>query len=284
MTGLGAPTYDSGSAWTARTSLEDIMTTTYDPEFGTETIAAAQYDDPDTYTVAEAWASSPLDDTDGFAARDTTDDRDPAGSRAKLFAALAAGIIGGATLGAVLFGYRAVAPPTVVVPGFGVSTEQLPAAPTTPNPQASQKLAAVQTPASKPLQQTAVPNPVAAETKTNEEVAAAPEAPVDPGTPPVVVPPVVVDVYLPPLGDKPQLPAPEPPKPQPPVFDPPNIDVVQAVPEPDPVMQKPEQPNLQLNEDLYPKPSRWTTKLPENKPNTRKVNTGTSSRATLAKP
>ena len=41
------------------------MTITYDAEFGTETIAAAHYDDPDTYTVAEAWASSPLDDMGG---------------------------------------------------------------------------------------------------------------------------------------------------------------------------------------------------------------------------
>ena len=38
------------------------MTTTYDTEFRTETIAAPQYDDPDTYTVAEAWASSLLDE------------------------------------------------------------------------------------------------------------------------------------------------------------------------------------------------------------------------------
>ena len=129
------------------------MTTTYDTEFSTETIAAPQYDDPDLYTIAEAWASSPLGEMgdDHDAAADTADDRDPAGSRAKLFAALAAGIvIGGATLGAVLFGYRAVAPPTVVVPGFGVSTEQLPAAPTMPNSlQAPQKPAAAQGPASK---------------------------------------------------------------------------------------------------------------------------------------
>ena len=267
------------------------MTITYDAEFGTETIAAAQYDDPDTYTVAEAWASSPLDDMGGehvFAAADAADDRDPAGSRAKLFAALTAGIIGGATLGAVLFGYRPVAPPTVVVPGFGVSTEQLPATPTMPDPGAPLTPAAAPAPTPKPVQQAAAPNPVAAESETNEEVAAAPAMATDPGVPPVSSPPVLIDVHLPPLGDNPEPPAVEPPKPQPPVFDPPNIDVVQAVPD-GPIAEKPEQPNLQVNEDLYPKPidnsaSRWTTKLPDNKPNTRKVNTGTSSRATLAKP
>jgi hypothetical protein len=259
------------------------MATTYETEFGTETVAAAQYDDPDTYTIAEAWASSPLDDVGGMHGVAAAEDRDPAASRAKLFAALTAGIIGGATLGAVLFGYRAVPPPTVVVPGFGVSTHQLPAAPTTPNPQAA-KPAPTQIPAPKPVQQTAAPTPVAVESKTNEDVAAAPDTAADPGVPPVASPPVVVDVYIPPLGNKPEPPAAEPPKPQPPVFDPPNIDVVQAVPAPDPVMQTPELPNLQVNEDLYQKPSRWTTKLPESKPNTRKVTTGTGGRATIAKP
>ena len=57
------------------------MTTTYDTEFSTETIAAPQYDDPDLYTIAEAWASSPLGEMgDGHgSATDTADDRDPAG-------------------------------------------------------------------------------------------------------------------------------------------------------------------------------------------------------------
>ena len=35
------------------------MTTTYDTEFSTETIAAPQYDDPDTYTIAEALGIQP---------------------------------------------------------------------------------------------------------------------------------------------------------------------------------------------------------------------------------
>ena len=118
------------------------MTTTYDveqtesaPVFHdtdpTEVVSA--YDDPQT--VIAAWSSSALGELDGELTDGITEarEREPAAARAKLFAAVAAGIIGGATLGAVLFGYRDVAPPTVVVPGFGVSTEQLPGESTTPS-------------------------------------------------------------------------------------------------------------------------------------------------------
>jgi hypothetical protein len=248
------------------------MTTTYDAEPTCDTIAAAYYDDPDTYTIAEAWMSSPLGELDGdirqeFGWANTSDERDNPGSRAKLFAALATGIIGGATLGAVLFGYRDVAPPTVVVPGFGVSTQQLPGESTAPGTvHVPQKPAASPDPARKPTDQAAAPNPTGAETRTNEEVAAAPAAP------PVVAPPIVVDVYVPPLGELPKPPAPEPPKPQPPVFDPPINDVFQVPDEPDseppnnvvieapildPAMKKP------TTNELKPVPSsRFTVKLP----------------------
>ena len=266
------------------------MTTTYDveqtesaPVFHdtdpTEVVSA--YDDPQT--VIAAWSSSALGEldgelTDGFT---ETRERQPAAARAKLFAAVAAGIIGGATLGAVLFGYRDIAPPTVVVPGFGVSTEQLPGQSTTPSTttHVPQMPAAAQTPAPKPVEKAVAPNPVAAESKTNEEVAAAPAAP------PVVAPPVVVDVFIPPLGDKPkpQAPAPEPPAPKPPVFNPGNIDVAQIPDESDadspnivieapildPAMTKP------TTNELKPVPSsRWTTKLPDNKPNQRNAQSG----------
>lgn len=250
------------------------MTTIYDAESTCDTIAAFYYDDPDTYTIAEAWMSSPLgelddDITDAYASADPDDNRGRGGSPAKLFAAVAAGIIGGATLGAVLFGYRPVTPPTVVVPGFGVSTEHLPgASTTTPSAtQAPQKPAATQAPIAKelPLQQSP-PKPVVAESKTNEEVAGIPAAP------PVAAPPVVVDLYIPPLGDKPkpQAPAPEPPKPEPPVFDPPNIDVVQVVPQPDD-----EKSRWQINPDLQKKPSRIVGLLPDNdEPKRTQLNTG----------
>jgi hypothetical protein len=269
------------------------MTTTYDAEATCDTIAAGYYDDPDTYTIAEAWMSSPLgglddDITEVYTRTDPDDDRDRGGSRGKLFAAVAAGIIGGATLGAVLFGYRPVAPPTVVVPGFGVSTEQLPSESSTPTSLPTpQKPAAVQVQVPKPIEQAATSIPVAAESKTNEEVVAAPPAP------PVIAPPVVVDVFIPPLGDKPKPPAPEPPKPQPPVFDPPNIDVVPVPDEPEP-----EPPNNVLIEapildpalkkpttnELKPVPSsRFTVKLPTTKKDDGPHRQVPSSRATLAK-
>jgi hypothetical protein len=165
MPGLRAPTYSSDSTEGRQEAPEDIMTTTYDAESTCDTIAAVYYDDPDTYTIAEAWMSSPLgklddDITDAYVSADPVDDRDRGGSRGKLFAAVAAGIIGGATLGAVLFGYRPVVPPTVVVPGFGVSTEQLPGTSTTPS--SPQTPRAAQAPAPKQLPQSP-PNPVAAE-------------------------------------------------------------------------------------------------------------------------
>lgn len=267
------------------------MTTTYDAELTDDTIAAAYYDDPDTYTIAEAWMSSPLgqlddDITETYALSDFTDDRDRVGSRAKLFAAVAAGIIGGATLGAVLFGYRPVTAPTVVVPGFGVSTEQLPAAPT---PTADQQGPAKDgVPA--PAMPSAPPKPGAAEAKTNEEVAAVPDAP------PVAPPPVVIDVYIPPLGDKPAPPDPEPPKPQPPGFDPPDIDAV-AVPEDEPDPEPPNDvvieapiidPSLKkpTTNDLKPvESSRFTAKLPtDNQQDApqRKLNSGRMN--SIAKP
>jgi hypothetical protein len=273
------------------------MTTTYDVE-QTESAPAfhdtdptevvSTYDDPQT--VIAAWSSSTLGELDGELTDGITEtrEREPAAARAKLFAAVAAGIIGGATLGAVLFGYRDVAPPTVVVPGFGVSTEQLPGESTTPTTtDVPQMPAAAQASAPNPAEKAVAPNPVAAESKTNEEVAAAPAAP------PVVAPPVVVDVFIPPLGEKPkpQAPAPEPPAPKPPVFNPGNIEVAQIPDESDPNNVVIEAPILDpamkkpTTNELTPVPSsRWTTKLPDNKPNQRKINPGTSSRATLAKP
>lgn len=255
------------------------MTTTYDVEQTesapifhdtdpTEVVSA--YDDPQT--VIAAWSSSELGELDG----ELTDgiiearEREPAAARAKLFAALAAGIIGGATLGAVLFGYRDVSPPTVIVPGFGVSTQQLPGESTTPSTtQVTQMPAASQAPAPKPVEKAVAPNPVAAEAKTNDEVAAAP------AVPPVIAPPVIVDVFIPPLGDKPkpQAPDPDPPAPKPPVFNPGNIEVAQIPDESDPNNVVIEAPILDpamtkpTTNDLKPVPSsRFTVKLPNNAP------------------
>ena len=114
------------------------MTTTYDAELDSDTVAApavsepteelyACYDDPDAYTISAAWASSPLgepddDINDSFETIEAVDEPKPATNRAALAAALAAGIIGGATLGAVLFGYADPAQPTFVVPWGAVKT------------------------------------------------------------------------------------------------------------------------------------------------------------------
>lgn len=269
------------------------MCDTYDTEFSTETIAAPLYDDPDTYTIAEAWASSPLDAIDDTAA-DNADDRGPAASRAKLFAALTAGIIGGATLGAVLFGYKPVGPPTVVVPGFGVSTSDMPAATSTPSNTAGQP--ALLKPAALPAQ---LAKPVAPAPETTPTVDALPNADVDPGIPPVSGA-LVVDVWIPPLPtfidnkpEPPVPPAPPVPDPDPPVLQPPNIDVVQAA-EPDPKAQSPDDdgsrfaiafPNAPEPPKGGLKPidrSGRTTLKSVPKPNTQKLSP--VNRATLAKP
>ena len=243
------------------------MTTTYDTELNRDTVAAPAvsepteshytcYDDPDTYTISAAWASSPLgepDDNinDSFEAIEAVDEPKSPTSRAALAAALAAGIIGGATLGAVLFGYADPGQPSFVVPWGAVKTSP------------SQEIA---TPSSPP----ASPKPAVSEQKTNQDVVPAP------GTPPVSAPPVIVDVFippLPPLGDLPEHPAPEPPDPEPPTFDPPNIDVVQ-VPQLDPIP-----PKGQLNDDLLSKPQRIESLMPDDqKPQLQRQSEPNSSR------
>ena len=90
--------------------------------------------DPNTQTVAAAWASSPLGQPErevryGFAAPDSDDS--PAGEsfdakRAVIAAALASGVIAGSALGVMLFDFSEAAAPTVVVPR---SEGRLPAAP-----------------------------------------------------------------------------------------------------------------------------------------------------------
>jgi hypothetical protein len=198
------------------------MTTTYDSD---QTAALNTYDDE---TIVAAWSSSDLGELDDhFTQADAGENDAPTLGRAKLFAALAAGVIGGATVGAVLFGYQA-APPTAVVPGFGVSTTAIPAAGTAPANSASRPAPtlAVALPAQ-------APNPVElGGPDTAPPVDSIPNAAVDPGTPPASGPPAV-DVWVPALpafiDNKPQPPA--APDPLPPDLAPPNIVVVQTVPD-----------------------------------------------------
>jgi hypothetical protein len=87
------------------------MTTTYET-------------DPNTQTIAAAWASSPLAQPErevryGFATAGPTESDEPKSpaKRAILGAALASGVIGGAVLGVMLFDYTDSSQPTVVAPG-----------------------------------------------------------------------------------------------------------------------------------------------------------------------
>lgn len=220
------------------------MTTTYDT-------------DPATATVAAAWASSDLGQPErevryGFATGD------PAGSdeqvfpakRAILAAALAAGVIGGAVLGVTLFDFGDSSAPTVVTP--------------TPDH------AVVVGPS------TAAPAPTQVAPPLNPTVVVpAPER--GPGPAAVATPPVpadntaVVDVPIPdypPLPPKPEdsepepeNPEPEPPNPVPPVPDDldfklpeppkPKPDFVPDLPlapapKPDPKPEPPSLPDLSL--------------------------------------
>jgi hypothetical protein len=208
--------------------------------------------DPNTQTIASAWASSPLGDpvsgptelweTDGpTEAVAPPDDQPPVAKRAILSAALASGVIGGAALGVMLFDYTDSAQPTVVVPR---SESRLPGPP--PALPTETRLA----PSSNPV----VPQPRTAPAPT---VAVAPSGPASPdvGKPPVGAEgdtTVVVDIPIPdfpplpekpdqqdPEPPKPEDPDPEPPKPEPPVLDDqifkmPDLPPVPPEPEPDP--------------------------------------------------
>jgi hypothetical protein len=155
----------------------------------TQTLASARYDDSDPYTIAEAWSATPLEQFDrplpvAFAESPAADDAyqvepapepDPTLARAKLFGALAAGVIGGATVGAVLFGWAEPAQSTVIAPESSVVVSSLPSA-ATEAPVMATKTAPAPTVSTPPG-------------------SAAPAA--VPAPKPAPVPPVIVDVDLP---------------------------------------------------------------------------------------
>jgi hypothetical protein len=130
--------------------------------------------DSSTQTIAAAWASSPLGQPErgvryGFAPTGTTEsvtvkptsDR----KRALLVAALASGVIAGATLGVMLFDYTDATRPTVMVPRSegrlpgppsALPTETRPAPDTAPSPNlvvSEQKTAPAPTVAAPPSEQ-----------------------------------------------------------------------------------------------------------------------------------
>jgi hypothetical protein len=209
------------------------MTTTYDA-------------DPNTQTIAAAWASSPLGQPErevryGFATAEPAESDEPKSpaKRAILAAALASGVIGGAVLGVALFDFGDSSHPTVVeqgsVPGHAVVVG--------PNGIAPAPSAQV-VPEQKAAPSIAAPAPQRG------------PSPVDVATPPVAPPsepPVVVDVPnpdYPPLPPKPEDPLPEPPNPVPPVPD--DLDLkLPEPPKPDP---KPVPDDLDLKLPEPPKP------------------------------
>lgn len=174
--------------------------------------------DPNTQTVAAAWASSPLGQPErevrfGFAPTGPTEavaDDEPRPDRKKaiLAAALGAGVIAGSGIGVMLFDYTDSAQPTVVVPR---SESRLPSPPVAPP-----------TPARPAIDNAPAPNSVVPQQRTGPAPVApsSGQGPADVGTPPASTdsqPTVVVDIPIPdypPLPEKPQEdPEPEPPQP-----------------------------------------------------------------------
>jgi hypothetical protein len=209
------------------------MTTTYDA-------------DPNTQTIAAAWASSPLGQPErelryGFATAEPAELDEPKSpaKRAILAAALAAGVIGGAVLGVTLFDFGDSSQPMVIekgaVPGHAVVVGPNGTAPA-PSTQVVPE-------------QKAAPSVIAPAPQRGP-------SPVDLATPPVAPPsepPVVVDVPnpdYPPLPPKPEDPQPEPPNPVPPVPD--DLD-----------LKLPEPPKPDPKPDPKPVPDDLDLKLPE---------------------
>jgi len=185
--------------------------------------------DPNTATIAAAWASSELGQPErevryGFPPADPPefDEQKAPVRRAIVAAALASGVIGGATLGVTLFDFGDSSLPTVVTP---TPDRAVVVGPSMPAPAPTQVL-----PQQAP---TVAPAPARA-----PAAVATPPAPVD-GT-------AVVDIPIPdypPLPPKPENsdpepdnPQPEPPNPVPPVPD----DLDFKLPEP----PKPDFPDL----------------------------------------
>lgn len=177
----------------------------------------ASYDtDPNTQTIAAAWASSELGQPErevryGFATTGPTEsvtasEEEPTARRVMVAAGLACGVAAGALLGVMLFTYNDSSEPTVVAPG--------------PAPQHAVVVG--------PNTAAPTPKPVVSEQST-APTAVIPAPRVQPPMADVATPPpaskgdttVVVDVPIPdypPLPEQPGQHDPEDPKPEPPTF------------------------------------------------------------------
>jgi len=226
----------------------------------------ANYDtDPNTDTIAAAWASSPLGQPErdvryGFATAGPTDSvitaNGPKSSakRALLAAALASGVIGGAAFGVMLFDYTDPAQSAVVVPGSGVGLS----APETSGASSSSRLPGP------PRALPGEPLPAPEGAPSPNPVVSVPDS-AQQGPADVAVPgdrTVVIDIPIPeypPLPEKPEDPDPEPPKPQPPVLENPNL----KLPEPPKPKPEPDPPGFLPDLPLAPMPNPDPTiKLP----------------------
>jgi hypothetical protein len=222
------------------------MTTTYDT-------------DPNTQTIAAAWASSELGqpdhevgfDTTGPTELATTSEEEPTARRVMVATGLACGIAAGALLGVMLFANTGSPQPTVVAPG--------------PTPEHAVVVG--------PSTAAPPPKPVVSEQSTAPTVELpapriSPAPPVSPSTSDVATPPpaarddttVVVDIPIPdfpPPPEKPQQQDPEPPKPADPDPEPPKppvlIDPNFKLPEPPKPDPKPVPPTFLPDLPLSPK-------------------------------
>jgi hypothetical protein len=208
--------------------------------------------DPNTATIAAAWASSELGQPErevryGLKPVDPAefDEQKPPARRAILAAALASGVIGGAVLGVTLFDFGDSSTPTVVTPSVDHAVVVGPSIPApAPTPVLSQQAPSVVAPAPR-------------------RAPAAVVTPPAPGSATVVVDTPAPD--YPPLPPKPQDPGPEPENPQP---EPPNP--VPPVPDdldfklPDPPKPKPDfVPDLPLAPAPKPDPKPQPPSLPD---------------------
>ncbi len=244
--------------------------------------------DPNTQTVAAAWASSELGQPErearyGFAPETVTetDGAKPVAKHAVLAAAVGCGIAGGAALALMLFD-STPAGQTVVVPGAGTSPQH-----------AVVVSESGQAPPPKPVEPARAPAPAAV---APTPAAVAPTPAKGPSTPGVGTPPthlgdntVVVDIPIPDYPPLPEMPEddaeePEPPAPDPPVLDDPAFELPELpepdpdpdpptflpdlplapLPDPDPALELPLAPSVELNPQ--PEPPSFGPTLPDFSP------------------
>ncbi|WP_142392619.1 hypothetical protein [Mycobacterium sp. 3519A] len=216
--------------------------------------------DPNTATIAAAWASSELGQPErevryGFPPADPhiVQERRPQPKRAILAAALVAGVIGGAVLGVTLFDFGDSSQPPIVTPAHEravVVGPSIPAPAPAPVPQQAPVIVAP-APARAPA---AVATPPAQDTAVVETPAPVPDYPPlppkpDDSTPEPEDPQPEPPDPVPPVPDDLGFKLPDPPKPKPDLT--PDLPLAPA-PKPDPKPQPPSLPDVGLQAPVKP--------------------------------